>query len=405
MRLSTILLTVLVIAGGIFIGGAMRRFAAEPPAVEQREPEITVAVETASITTHQPRISVVGRVEARDEAILTSPLETEVLEVFAEEGDVVARDDRLLSLDTRETNFQLEAQLAIIDDIEAQLESLGRDLVTESRRLVELRKLRDLANDELRRNRTLLERGVVAQAAVDQSIAALSARDLELLAQNQKIDTLLTSRKRLEASSRGAQAQVGQLQLLLERARMEAPFDGVIKEMQPSQGTRIARGSALVQLYDPGTLRIRAAIPNEYSMAATSGKITGEVSTANGPAPTPMVSVAPEAKPGRGSVDALFKLPEGQWLLGTAIELDLLLPEETNTIAVPFDALYSGSRVYIVDADSRARAVDCDGSGQTVIDGQTLVLLRCPNLSSGDQIVVNRVPNLVSGTKLIIGSA
>ena len=405
MRLSTIFLTVLVIGGGIFAGIAMKQFSADPPEAEQREPEITVAVEEAKITSHKPRISIIGMIEAKDEASLTSPLDTEVLGVFAEEGDAVTKDTRLISLDTRDTNFQLEAQLATIDDIMAQLDSLSRDLFTERRRTGELRKLRDLSVDELKRNRNLLERGVVAQAAVDQAVAALSSRDLELLGQRQKSDALQTSRKRLEASLRGAQAQVGQLRLLLERARIEAPFDGVVKTMQPSQGTQVARGSLLVQLYNPKTLRIRAAIPNEHSSAATSGLISGEVMTKSGISPASMVSVAPEAKPGRGSVDALFELPDGQWLLGTAIELDLVLPEEPGTVAVPFDALYSGSRVYVVGEESRAQAVDCDGSGQTVIDGRTLALLRCPDLKGGDQIVVNRIPNLVTGTKLKISSA
>lgn len=405
MRFSTILLTILVIVGGILIGGAMERFAAAPPEAQQREPEVIVAVEEVNVTSHEPRISVIGTIEAKDEASLTSPLDTEVLEIFADEGDSVAEGERLVSLDTRETNFQLEAQYASIDDITAQLESLDRDLGTERQRIRELTKLRSIARDELQRNETLLERGVVSQSAVDQSVAALSARDLELLGQRQKIDALQTSRKRLEASLRAANAQVGQLQVLLERARIEAPFSGVVKVMNPSQGTRVARGSLLVQMYNPDTLRIRAAIPNEYSMAATSGRISGEILTGSRLTSAPLESVAPEAKPGRGSVDALFKLPAGQWLLGTAIELDLVLPSEPGTVAVPFDALYSGSRVYVVGAESRAQAIDCNGSGQTVIDGQTLALLRCPALKGGERIVVNRIPNLVSGTKLKVGSA
>ncbi len=405
MRLSTILLTILVIGAGVLVIGAMRQFAAEPPAAEKREPEVTVAVQDVAIASHRPRISVIGMVEAKDEALLTSPLDTEVLEVFAEEGDAVESGTRLVALDTRETNFQLEAQLAGIDDINAQLEALQLDLGTERRRTGEIANLKSLAADELRRNLTLLERGVVAQAAVDQARAAVSARDLELLAQRQKIDALQTSRKRLQASLRGAEAQVGQLRLVLERARIEAPFSGIVKTMNPSQGTRVARGSPLVQLYDPETLRIRAAIPNEHSAAATGGRISGEIATAAGTVPAPMVSVSPEAKPGRGSVDALFELPGGRWLLGTAIEIDLVLPAESGTLAVPFDALYSGSRVYVVGDESRAVAVDCEGAGQTVIDGRTLALLRCPGLAGGERIVVNRVPNLVSGTKLKAGPA
>ena len=380
----------------------MNSLAVPAPQVEQVEPEINVAVTNVEITAHRPRATVIGLVEAKDEAMLTSPLETEVLAVLAEEGDAVAKNAPLIKLDVRETNYQLEAQLANIDDINAQLGSLQRDVVTERRRLREIRKLQELAEEEYERNNTLLERGIVAQAAVDNSEANLSARELEVLSQHQKIDALLTSRLRLEASERATLAQVGQLRLILERARIQAPFDGIVKVMNPSSGTRVARGSELVQLYDPNSLRLRAAIPNEYSNAGAS--IEAEVPTATGTQIIPLVNIAPEAKPGRGNVDALFSLPAGNWLLGSAIEFDLLLPLQPNLVAVPFDSLYSGSRVYIVDGDSRAQAIECTSAGQTYKNGQTLALLRCPELKSGDKIVINRIPNLLAGTKLNVPS-
>ena len=111
-------------------------------------------------------------------------------------------------------------------------------------------------------------------------------------------------------------------------------------------------------------------------------------------------AVAPAAKAGRGSVDALFALPAGSWLLGLALEFDLLLPRTANTVAVPFDALYAGSRIYVVSAEGRAQAMECANNGQTVIDGKALAILACPELSEGTAVVVTRIPNLVTGTKL-----
>ncbi|MBF2735568.1 MAG: HlyD family efflux transporter periplasmic adaptor subunit [Betaproteobacteria bacterium AqS2] len=400
MKLSSIVLTIVILGVGFAATGYMRENATKPPEVQQAEPEVSVAVIAAEIRSHQPRIAIIGQIEAKDEAALTSPLETEVLAVFFEEGDAVSKGEPLLELDTRDTFFQLEAQLAGIDDINAQLESLQTDLAAEDRRLAEILKLRELAAEELARNEKLLERGVVAQAAVDGAVAAVSARDLEIIAQRQKTDGLQTSRKRLNASKRASLAQAGQLRLVLERARLQAPFDGVVKVMEPSVGSRVSRGQPLVQLYDPASLRLRAAIPNEYSRYAFEGVIEGELAVDGVVQRVALANVAPEAKPGRGSVDALFELPASDWLLGATLDFDLLLPPQERNVAVPFDALYSGSRVYIVDADSRAQAVECAASGQTSVDGRPLALLRCDGLSDGDRIVVNRIPNLISGTKL-----
>ena len=400
MKLSTILLTILIVAGGFAANRYMSELATEPPEVKKVEPEVSVAVLSAEITSYRPRISLIGQIEAKDEAVITSPLETEVLQVNFEEGDFVSRGQPLLALDVRDTEFQLEAQIASIDDINAQIESLDRDLVTENRRLEEIRKLQELAKEELERNKQLLERGVVAQTAVDRSLTTFSSRELEVIGQLQKIDTQETSRKRLNASKRATEARIGQLRLVLERARLEAPFSGIVKVMNPSAGTRVNRGSVLTQLYDPQSLRLRAAIPNEYSNDAVNGILEAEFRVNNSVVVSQLSSVSPEVKSGRGGVDALFNLPNADWLLGASIEFDLLLPQENQTVAVPFDAIYSGSRVYVVGEENRAKAIECFNMGQTVIRGQSLALITCNDLNNGDQIVVNRIPNLVSGTKL-----
>ena len=396
----TLALTAGVIVGGLFIWQIMKASSSEPPVAQRAELEVSVETIDAKITTHQPRISIIGEIEAKDEAVLTSPLETEVLAVLADEGVEVALNQSLVKLDTRETSLQLEAQLASLDDLGAQLSSIDLNLRAERLRLHEIRKLRQLAAEELDRSTELLERGVVSQAVVDQATAAASARELEIIGQQQKIEGLLTSRERLHASERGIEAQIGLLRLTLERAQILAPFDGMVRSSNTSAGTRVGRGTSLVTLFDPSSLRLRAAIPNEYASFALSGDLKGELKVNGVPTLIDLDSVAPEAKAGRGSIDALFTLPENTWLLGIAVEFDLLLPASAQSVALPYDALYSGSRIYVVSDESRAQAVDCDSNGQTVIDGQTLALLRCPGLAEGDSVVVTRIANLVSGTKL-----
>ncbi|MCY4324443.1 MAG: hypothetical protein OXC81_00220 [Betaproteobacteria bacterium] len=86
--------------------------------------------------------------------------------------------------------------------------------------------------------------------------------------------------------------------------------------------------------------------------------------------------------------------------MGTAIEFDLVLPAVDNSVALPTDALYGGSRIYVVDDEQRARALPCNNLGFTRAESGQLTLLSCPGLKSGDLVVVNRIPNLVSGSKL-----
>lgn len=400
MRIGTIFLTLIVIAVGFGVITALRNAATEAPAVEQREQEVSVAVSTAEITTHQPVVSMIGTVEAKDTATMTSPLDTQVIEVIAEEGDSITKGDVLVALDLRSTEYQLEAQLAGLQEIEAQLEALTRDATTERLKLRELRRLKDLARDELTRNQELRQNGLVPQAAVDQATSAVSARELELLNQQQRIDNQDLSKKRLQASQRRARAQIGQLRVTLERGQVLAPFTGIVKTVHTAAGTRVGPGAPLVELYDPTTIRLRTAIPNEYAAAP---KLEGVIRNTTGNQRVRLLRITPEAKPGRGTVDALFSLPTaGTWLLGTAVEFDMLLPLVDNAIALPFDAFYKGNRVYVVNGENRAEPIECSLTGQTYLDEQSLALLDCPALQANAQVVINRVPNLVKGTKLNI---
>ena len=398
-----LLITAAIVAGGFGLLQLMGLFAAEPPEVANREPEFSVRTIEARIGANSPYISVIGTVEAQASANLISPIETSVLEINYEEGERIEKDASVIVLDTRDLQLQIDAQQANIDDIRAQIESLKFDQQVEQQRLSEIRKLRQIAETELERTRKLRERGIVSTGAVDQAQAAASGRSLEILSQQQKINALDLSRQRLDAQLRGARAQIGLQRLTLDRARLQAPWNGVVKEIMTTAGTDVQRGTALARIYDPASVRLRTAIPS--SIAAAGKRISGTLVHDGTLHELALISVAPEAKQGRGSSNAFFALPEGSWLLGTAIEFDLVLPEVENSVALPTDALYGGSRIYTVDEEQRARAVACSNLGFTRAGGSQMTLLSCTGLNSGDLVVVNRIPNLVSGSKLRLPAA
>ena len=393
-----LLLTTAIVAGGFMLLQIMGLFAAEPPEVVNREPEFSVRVIEAQIGANSPYLSVIGTVEAQAAADLISPIESSVLELSYEEGERIQKDESVVVLDTRDLQLQIDAQQANIDDIKAQIESLKFDQQVEQERLGELRKLEQIAATELERTRKLRERGIVSTGAVDQAQAAASGRSLEILSQQQKINTLELSKQRLEAQLRGAQAQIGLQRLTFNRALLRAPWDGVVKEIMTTSGTDVQRGTALASIYDPASVRLRTAIPS--SIAAAGQAISGNLTRGDAIFELELISVAPEAKQGRGSSNAFFSLPEGNWLLGTAIEFDLVLPAVANSVALPTDALYGGSRIYVIGTEQRAQAVSCSNLGFTRVESSQLTLLSCPGLKSGDLVVVNRIPNLVSGSKL-----
>jgi hypothetical protein len=83
--------------------------------------------------------------------------------------------------------------------------------------------------------------------------------------------------------------------------------------------------------------------------------------------------------------------------------LSLRLPAESNVYAVPYQAIYGNSRIYLV-AEQRLKAIEVITVGQARgDDGQVLVLIRSDAISPGDQISVTHLPNAVSGLKVKTG--
>ncbi len=398
MRFKTILIAIGIVAAGVGLLRVMANLAEEPPEVVKREPEFAVLTAVAAPAAYRPFLSIIGTVEAQASADLVSPVESSVLELNYEEGDAIERGASAVVLDTRDLHFQIEAQQANIDNIQAQIDALQIDRRVEAARMQELRKLEQIAQDDLGRSVRLRERGVVSAGAVDQARTAVSQRGLEILSQQQKIQALELSEKQLAANLRAGGAQLGLLRLTLERARLEAPWDGIVREIMTTAGTDVPRGATLARIYDPASVRLRAAIPS--SIAATVRDLSGTLRYNGGAYELELISIAPEAKQGRGSTSALFALPAGNWLLGSALEFDLILPAIAGSVALPNDALYGGSRIYVVDDDQRARAVECSNLGLTRSEGSQLALLDCSGLVRGDKVVVSRIPNLVSGSKL-----
>lgn len=399
MRIISALLTVAIISSG---GAALYLMSGSkdmPQPELNLETEFLVRTVEARPGGHSPRLSSIGTVEARTEADIYSPLESEVLELSLEEGGRIGKGQPMLTLDTRETRFQLDAQQAAQDEIDAQIAALEGDRLIERLRMEELQRLALIAKEERNRTKMLHDRGVVSKSALQQVRTALGQRELELLGQRQKIDALELSAKRLDAARRSVRSQIGQLRLVLERARMLAPFDGVVKSVLSNAGQRVQRGALLAQIYDPSTLRLRAPIPGSQAARQGAG-IRGQLlGNTTGPM-LELLGMAPVARKGTGSVDALFALPGDDWLLGAAIEIDLILPLVEESFALPFDALYSGTRIYRVDAHNRADPVDCVSLGMTSKNGNTVALLKCPKLAAGDRVVTSRIPSLITGSKL-----
>jgi membrane fusion protein (multidrug efflux system) len=190
---------------------------------EKRAPEpITLAAENVAVVTVQtlqagPDIS--GTLRAKRAAALRAEVGGTVLEVLAEAGEPVKPGQLLARVD--DTALR-DALLAARSGVSAARNAL------------------QVADANAKRARTLAEAGAFATQAAEQAEAALEGARAQVA--------------EAQARSVSAEQQVS-------KARVRAPFAGVVSERQVSVGDIVAPGAPLFTVIDPGRLQFEASVP------------------------------------------------------------------------------------------------------------------------------------------------
>lgn len=241
---------------------------ARPPALIEASPEARSASTPAArvILAQAP-----GWVEPEPYAVLVQPLiEGVVREVHVLEGERVEAGQVVVTLIDEDARLALERADAEVLTERASVERMKADLPIALARVAELR-------DEVERKRGLVEIRGISEGEFTRLTLRLKAAEAEADAARAAVAVAEAALKRAEVERRTAQ-------LALERTVIRAPVSGVVLSRTVQPGTRISMAisgggggaggggagmSAMLSLYDPARLQVRADVP-----LADFGKIT-----------------------------------------------------------------------------------------------------------------------------------
>ena len=167
-------------------------------------------------------------VEAVRQSTLSTQVAGAVVAMHVKAGDRVRAGQELLRIDAR------AAQQGVVGS-SAQVEAAQSQLM--------------VATQELDRQKQLLQKQYISQAAFDRAQAQWAAAKAQV--------------KALQAQTQAAQTQSGFF-------IVNAPYAGVISEVSVTLGDMAMPGRALVTMHDPSALRVTAAVPQ----ALLAGVIT-----------------------------------------------------------------------------------------------------------------------------------
>jgi membrane fusion protein (multidrug efflux system) len=305
-----------------------------------------VDVALAVTDTVTETIRATGEVEAVQAIELRPEVDGRIVEIVVSEGREVAQGSPLFRIDDTE----LRAQVA---RLEAE---------------------RDLAQQDLRRTRELLERN------------ASSAADLE----------------RAEAQARGAAASLEQQQIRLNRTVVRAPFAGVVGQRLVSLGDYVTSSTRLTTLQTVDPQRASFSVPERYAERLARGlPVTFAVAALPERTFTGVVDfVDPRVElPGR-TITVKARVPNRDRVLkpGMFIEAALVAETRPNAVVVPEDAVLPVS-----GADYVWVVVDGKATRRTVTLG-----VRVPGfvevregVAAGEQVVVGGLERLFEGAAVM----
>ena len=234
LQIGAQLLLLLMAAAVIFLGVMGSRWFFAKRKKHERKPrgerEVLVELETLAPTDKQLQLHLAGTVVPARQTSLRAQVGGVVTAVHPhlDDGHRVAAGSVLVELERRD--YELAVQMR-----QAELEQ--------------------------RRAEYQLELG---QQAVAKSELAAATRDGgELSPQEESWITRQPQLKRVQAAVSAAEAALAQARLNLDRTRIKAPFDAVVRARHVDVGTRISAGAAIAELVGTAEFWVEATVPQD----------------------------------------------------------------------------------------------------------------------------------------------
>ncbi|QPM88807.1 efflux RND transporter periplasmic adaptor subunit [Pseudooceanicola algae] len=369
--IALLLLLALVVAAGLWLRGQAPLAEGEPAVAttpEGGDRRLILQVTPDELIEVQPlrlrdTVKVTGSLAPQRQVHIAAEVSGRLEEVFFRAGDNVPEGAQLVQVDIETLRNQLEQQRATTEATRAQL---------------------TLAQNQLERTRSLVNRGLTASSELEIGQAGVDQLTASLAAQNKQVETAQSS---------------------LRHAEIAAPFAGMISERLVDPGAYVAPGAELMTLVDLSRMEYEAAVPVRYAPQMRAGqnvevtvegigdaKVLGQIDRIS-----PVAIAGTRMLPVYVVIDnADLRLRGGMFAAG-----ELILEEKRDAIGLPFAAVHqddSGSYVLRKAGDLIERA---DVGIARTWDGGRMVEI-ASGLAPGDVIVGAALEQLRPGAQVQI---
>ncbi|TNE62465.1 MAG: efflux RND transporter periplasmic adaptor subunit [Alphaproteobacteria bacterium] len=321
---------------------AVAAFSLPATAQQPQQPPALVEVDAARSAMMAPQTFVPGTVVSRNDSRIASEINGQVTWVAAE-GSLVKQGEPIARIDDRNLKLQLERNKSQVKRLEARLAYLKSDL----------ERLRQLAAQ----NNTPVNRLEEAE-----STAMMTEQELEQ-----------------------ARVEVRQTETDLDRTTVRAPFPGRVAVRLAQIGEYATPGRQIVRLVDTEHLEVAAQAPVSLARILADGQSVTLRHDQN-VLETKIRALIPVGDTVSRTMEIRVGLPEGHFVVGSAVQIGLSAQAPEEVVAVPRDALVlrrEGTYVFRVKDDNTAERLVVTTGAAT---GDLVAV--SGGIENGDRVVV-----------------
>ncbi len=303
---------------------------------------LPVSVQIMEYMTLNDELSTSGTLEADQEVEIASEISGKVVQIFFQEGASVKQGQLLVKIRD--------------DDLQAQLKKLSLQL--------------DLARQQEKRRKQLLDIGGVSQEEYDQVLTTLNTTE----------------------------AEVELLKVSIAKTEIRAPFAGKIGFRYIADGSYLAPGTRVAQLVKLNPIKLSFSVPEKYAaLLKEGGTVSFSVDGRSVPGQGTIFARDPKIDPATRTMTIKAKVPNGDfgWVPGSFAQVQVPLSSYKNTLVLTSEAVVpeSGGQSVFIMEKGQAKSV------QVVIGIRKANAVQViKGLSPGDSVITTGVLQLRSGT-------
>jgi RND family efflux transporter MFP subunit len=387
VRVFVVILTAIIIAAVLVI----LRPKAERRVVEDRGRLVEVFAARAEKV--QMVIEAYGTVTPREALLLVAEVRGQVAATDRtfEEGNFVTRGTRVIQIDPRTYELEVQRRDVQIKQAQAEIKRLEQEVLNLQARIKIAKSDVSLAKSEYFRLKKLIDRKVIAQSTLDKTE-----------------QQYLASLERLQALEN--QLALAEAKLDLERSAIVAPFDGWVLEKTIEIGQHVTIGQSMGRIYSAGELDIEVRIPvkdfkwlpaelnadagieaevifeNQGARRTWNGRVSRVKAEMDDKTRTlPVIVEVDEASKSTANTNALRLRP------GMFVTVKIKGKDVEHAFVLPRHVVYPGDIIYAVEGDRlKIKSVDILRTFKdSVIVSQ--------GLSDGERIIKTPLSNAADG--------